>query len=258
MNGHIRHTGYHITAGLAVLLPMVTFFHPDRTKLSTLLILIISLTSHWAFLFWTGGRGAIISVFAASLFVAAIAYRDNTNFRFYILIALSTAIVGFVIAELYSVFFWNGVLSSLDRMNISSGINKLSTGRMEFWKTSLHSLKQSPFFGLGPQGYYYMPNRVFGLHPHNFIIQFLVEWGLIGTLLILAVLFRVLKKGFKNLILGSKSKNNQTRLIGASIVVALTIHALTDGTYYHGQPSFYLAIGYASMLIPFYHQKDMK
>ena len=39
-------------------------------------------------------------------------------------------------------------------------------------------------------------------------------------------------------------------LSAGTMIVALTIHGLVDGTYYHPQPSFYLALGFAIWTLP--------
>ena len=50
-------------------------------------------------------------------------------------------------------------------------------------------------FGLGPQGYWYMPNRIRGIQPHNSFLQFVLEWGVVGSAIFLFLLARAFFRG---------------------------------------------------------------
>ena len=76
--------------------------------------------------------------------------------------------------------------------------------RFNLWKYGFILFSENLFFGKGPGGFavaayndYYaqktygdllITNHFTHNHPHNFVIQFLVEWGIIGTLLIFILL----------------------------------------------------------------------
>ena len=108
------------------------------------------------------------------------------------------------LSQQVSLFEWNGFhrhLTPIEKPITTtelSNINQISTGRSEMWALSLQAMSASPWFGLGPYGYFFIENRSYGDQPHNFLIQFLVEWGVIGTLLLLFALILVLKGTSKN------------------------------------------------------------
>jgi O-antigen ligase len=112
---------------------------------------------------------------------------------------------------------------------------------------SLKAFWAEPWLGLGPYGYFFIPERVYDDQPHNFIIQFLVEWGVLGAgcmfALMLACFVFVLKR------LPGAFKNQKVSFIMAStIICVLTLHGLTGGTYFKIQPLTFLSIAYAVVL----------
>ena len=249
-NTHIRHTGYQVAAGVSAL--MVFFLAGSRVSLSRgpLLLLMIVLC---AFLFWMGGRGSIFSVLAAFLLLAAALWAKGVRSRdLWLAFSLSIA-AGLLLSEWLAVFDWNGVIDLATRTIEAAGaqdLNQLGTGRLDMWLRSWDSVKDHLLFGLGPQGYWLMPNRVFGIQPHSFLVQFLVEWGLVGGFLFLALLIYAFYRGFLTHIVRAKGRVDVASLSAGTMIVALTIHGLVDGTYYHPQPSLYLAIAFAIWTLP--------
>ena len=94
-----------------------------------------------------------------------------------------------------------------------------------------------------------MPNRIYGVHPHNAFIQFLVEWGVIGTSLFIFLIFSGFLAGIRLHFRNRNETISQQVLIALAIITTLTIHSIVDGTYYHPQPTFYLVIAFAVWLI---------
>ena len=75
-------------------------------------------------------------------------------------------------------------------------------------------------------------------HPHNFIIQFMVEWGIIGTSLIFILLISL---GIKSLKYFFKFKKYNLLISGLSII-GLASHGLVDGALYHATFTFYFVL----------------
>ena len=90
-----------------------------------------------------------------------------------------------------------------------------------------------------------MPNRIYGAQPHSFLVQFLLEWGLVGGLLFLGLLLYGFWRGFIEHVVRARGELDVASLLAGTIIVALTVHRLVDGTYYHPQPSLYLALAFA-------------
>ena len=246
-NTHIRHTGYQVTAAVAALL--VFFVAGGRVWVGRLppLLILVTLST---LLIWAGGRGAIFSVLGAFLLLAVTLRAKGVGSRDLWIAFIIAGVAGLLVSEWIAVFKWNGVIDLASRTAGAETLNQLSTGRLAFWKTSWESVKDHLPFGLGPQGYWYMPNRIFGVQPHSFLVQFLVEWGLVGSLLFLALLAYAFFRGFYLNIVQPRGYLNIASLAAGTVIVALTAHGLVDGTYYHTQPSLYLALGFAIWTLP--------
>ena len=112
---------------------------------------------------------------------------------------------------------------------------------MAIWVYSIKALGEDYLFGLGSQGYLFIPGKLRSTAmPHNVFVQFLVEWGVIGTLLFSAAFLYALRQGFIRLRYFDVTRLPE--LSAVLVVAALSLHGLTDGTFYHGKASFYLAL----------------
>ena len=244
-NSHIRHTGYQASAGLGVL--WVFNITKQRQNFYTLLIILATVIT-CTFVIWLGGRGAILSVISSFILIFVVLLFQNSNTKYFLTTVSLIFLLSIVIAELLSVYQWNGLFNPLHRSLTSDSINSLSSGRVKIWATCWESIKNNPFWGLGSQGYYYMPNRIFGVQPHNAFIQFLVEWGIIGTSLFIFLIFSGFLAGVRFHLRNRNEIISQQALIALAIITTLTIHSIVDGTYYHPQPTFYLVIAFAVWL----------
>ncbi|HIL96929.1 MAG TPA: O-antigen ligase domain-containing protein, partial [Pseudomonadales bacterium] len=246
-NMHIRHTGYQITAASAALL---IFLHARSGYSNHYLLVSLVL---WTFLFWCGGRAAAASLMATGLLVGLFLYSKQLPLRHYLVSLIGLALISFLFSEWLSVFHWNGLMRGVERSLEVAGFDSVSSGRLKVWLTTIEYIVRYPLFGLGPEGYVFMPGRVYGVHPHNIFLQFLIEWGLIGTILFLTILARAFFAGFMSHVWGGKTSPATLSfgsVAGGCIIVALGIHILTDGTFYHPYPTACLAIAFAIWTIP--------
>lgn len=256
-NPNIRHTGYQVEATLVFFLAY--FIKKYNLKLPDY-INVVFLAILWGFIFWLGGRGSIVSISASAALIWLVLYIKNLNSRVFLLISLCTIFVGIILAESLSITYWNGLSGIYQRSIIEhslNSLNELNAKRIDLWVTTWDTVKNSPTFGLGPQGYLSMPNRIMGVQPHNIFLQFMIEWGVFGSILFLSLLTRAFWAGVKTHILDNKSDINSFSLAAGAVITTLSIHSLIDGTYYHPQPSVYLAIAFAIWIIPSYKKKTI-
>jgi len=252
MNNHIRHVGYVATASASIALAFSLY--PVKLDVKAIILFLLLLVSA-TLLFWTGGRaavGSIILVFAFMVFY--LAFTGNLG-RSRLSITFLLLISSFILAEQLKVFDWNGIMGQLSRTVNSENVNSVTTGRLGVWQASIESLKGNWLFGLGPQGYLYMPNRIWGAQPHNMFIQFLVEWGVVGTILFL-LLLSIAGLKLLHFIKTASKLPSVLFFSGVAVFVGLSIHGLTDGTYYHSQPSYYIALALALCLSEMTIQKN--
>jgi len=246
-NAHIRHTGYLITAGIGILIGFCLSGHERAANRSAILLLLIVL---FTFLFWTGGRGAALSVVFAFGTTGLVVWLKGGSVRFLSIAFIVSLFAGLVLSELLAVFPWNGVLQMVLRSVQSQDLGQLSTGRIDIWRSAWDSVKDHLGFGLGPHGYWFMPNRIFGVQPHSVVLQFLVEWGVVGALLFTTLMAIGFYQGLREHVLDVRSNMNPTRIAAGALILVLAVHGLYDGTFFHPQPSLYLALCFAIWSTP--------
>ncbi len=268
---HIRHMGYLIA--LAAMLALVLLVDASqRSYIGTYLFLAVVVNS---FLFWLGGRGAILSVIVGVGFYLLLNFTSLLDFAKRGLTVGLVFAAAILISDLFSIYPWNGaarVLKSFDVITLAvnqsniddaktSGIevkqlpikdsadsiaqndtkglglmvNKLSTDRIYMWKISINSLKERALFGWAGRGFSFIEGRLYGSQPHNFVFQWLVQWGALGFLALVFVFTRAFYLGYtSNLAVESK--------IALSTCVSLLVHSLFDGPLFYSQTLFYFLL----------------
>lgn len=74
------------------------------------------------------------------------------------------------------------------------------------------------------------------------LLQFFLDWGvIIGGVVFLLILFYSVFKGIKILV----KTGNSSCALALSVISTSSLHGLTDKTYYHAQPVFYLLLAFA-------------
>ena len=194
------------------------------------------------------GRGTVVAVLATYFFMCVILFVNKINFKNELLVFILSIFVSILLTQiifhvLFDDFIFrnkHSLLYTFDRINL--------------WKYGFMIFLENPFFGKGPGGFAiaayndFHANKSYGdlvidnnfthNHPHNFIIQFLVEWGIIGTLLISILL---IKFSISSLKIFFKFKKYHILIPGLSII-GLANHALVDGALYHATFTFYFVL----------------
>lgn len=246
LSSHIRHTGYIATA--ASVAAMTFLLHQNKSGKQAILYVLLLLIPA-TLLFWTGGRAATLSFFGSLiLMVAYLAYTRNFRLNRLVVTCL-TLFLAIYLSELFHIFDWNGVLSQISRTESAGSVASFTTNRTLIWKDAIETLNGNWLLGFGPQGYFFMAERIFPttVQPHNIFLQFVIEWGLVGSALFLALLL------WAAVCIINAIKNRSTvattgYLSGVAVLMALTVHGLTDGTYYHAQSSYYIVLSLAVCL----------
>jgi O-antigen ligase len=118
----------------------------------------------------------------------------------------------------------NGFDFMLQRVNFMTdtpgGRGPLS-GRLDVWAAAIRHLGDDIWLGIGLQNYRYLPDAV-DIHPHNWLLQMVLETGLVGTLLFGVILALVAWRfwGF--------AKNNLYGVAACSSLVAFLTTGLAN------------------------------
>ncbi|MDH5490155.1 MAG: O-antigen ligase family protein, partial [Rhodospirillaceae bacterium] len=247
LNLNIRHTGYLIAAAIGAGIGLC--FLPNITKIGRVGVILL-LTLLVAFMFWTGGRGPMVSALSAFVIIGAVVHWKGNSVRFFLIAFVVSFIFGAILAEIFAVFPWNGLSDSVSRSVGATTLNELGSNRIEIWLATWDTIKQYPLFGLGSFGYVFMPNHVFGFHPHSFILQFLIEWGAVGTLLIISALIIGFYNGLRAQVIDRAEKLNPIIISVGGVLLSLGVLGLVDGTLFYPQPTLYLVMALAIWTSP--------
>ena len=141
----------------------------------------------------------------------------------------------------------------------SIGVRNLDealTGRLQMWRHVWEAWRPHPFFGLGPDGYLFIEPSLYGVQPHNFILQSLVEWGIPGTLLILGFISGIVVRGWRRCGCaagGSGGRNplgresRRLHAVWTSFLLMAFLVGLVDGVFYHDLPLLLISVVVAGM-----------
>ncbi len=78
--------------------------------------------------------------------------------------------------------FAHGFDFMLHRVTLmNEGGRGMMSGRLDVWEFALKHMLDNPLLGIGLQGFRYLPGAV-DMHPHNWLLQVMLETGMIGTL----------------------------------------------------------------------------
>jgi O-antigen ligase len=147
-------------------------------KLFNKKVIYIALLLQWSIVWALAGRGVLLGVGLAALITLL-----ATGSRYKILLSkiIVFAAAG---AALYALLFyfvpeWAGLAKDLPS-SLRFGLSK----REVLWRGAWTMMQANPLFGVGPMHYSAVWNHI-GAHPHQAILQFLAEWGIPATGLLL-------------------------------------------------------------------------
>ena len=242
----IRSPGYVLTSLISLFIGFVLIKNSKNLNFTDIAVLstLISLV------YFFGGRGNLISIIIAC--IISIIYQRIIKENINILIStyLTSFVLGLIILEIFKFLY---SLNSDITVQSHTLLRSNFLDRIEVWVASLNLLKENVFFGQGPNILILLQanglleignwskNNMMVSHPHNFLIQFLIEWGIVGTLLILFLMTKNMLKGIIILI----KKQNKYLIIPVLNVAGLTAHGMVDGTYIHPVTVTFLLISNA-------------
>ncbi|MFZ2587909.1 MAG: O-antigen ligase family protein [Alphaproteobacteria bacterium] len=126
---------------------------------------------------WMGGLVAVV-VF---MVVAGRYHKMVVHLRHWV------AVVAVMVAGFGVYGFAHGWEFLLRRvMVVPEGGRGLMSGRLEVWQSVWNNMGEYVWFGIGPMNYRNLPGVV-DMHPHNWVLQMLLEAGVVGTVVFVAL-----------------------------------------------------------------------
>ena len=232
--GHLRLFGLHQMVG--ALSGAIWFFLAGTHRERRLALFMAAVA--WIGVFWSGSRAPLPALAATAGLWIVFGGGEKR---------LRTAAIwlGLVAAGLSGSLLLSpansamGVKSLVARTVESTSISELSSTRSEFWLVSLSHAFEKPLIGHGPESYRFIRPKQVGEQPHNFVIQFVSDYGLPGAAVLLGVIGTAVVAGLRS----SSLQARGAACVGAGLCVA----ALLDGVAYHAVtlPAFACVLGVA-------------
>jgi O-antigen ligase len=188
----------------------------------------------------TGSRGALLCWL---LFVLLLCCFSQSRLR--------AALHGLLVLAVSAGLVWylddSGLLPSPNIFGrIASqqlGQESFDTSRLGIWEMAVGQIMAHPLFGSGPEGYWLSgccDRRI--LQAHNFVLQFLMEFGLIGCGIVVLLAARAVK--------GMGGLTATTKLVLATpgnrvlacLLAAFLAYGLIDQMMYHALPLLFFAL----------------
>lgn len=194
-------------------------------------VLFSTLLIHWCIAFTLGSRGLWLGL--------AVCYSGLIVLfpKFWRLLAAQflAGVLGFTLY--YFMFFiipeWAGIEASV-RNSLRFGMS----GREVIWQMAWDMFLAHPLLGVGPMHFSAVVNSI-AAHPHQVVLQWLAEWGLLAALAAIFVAFRGMLHGLQ--VIRSNAGEHIDAALWMSILGALAL-AQVDGVFVMPYTETWLAI----------------
>lgn len=199
----------------------------------------------WALVFVTEGRATVLALLVAGIVALALRRRAAKS---WLLAMAATAAAGLLLyLILFIVLPWAlgmAPLGSPDNIIARSAADPAS-GRQFLWRRALELIAQHPWLGVGPQHFaHYGEIAYMGAHPHDWLLQIAVEWGIPALLCLLAILLlgaRALARAAATVTPADRAQQDiATALIVA--IAAIVVDALFSGVLVMPQSQIAIAL----------------
>ena len=183
---HIRHIGIYAAAMTGMSIGAMAAARGWREWLSAFAVATVG----FALGLWTGSRGMALSVAAATA-IGVMLIPEMRSPRVWAAGALSLLIGTVAVAWLPVP---NSNMMGVARTVAATIEHEMTTGRTQIWVNVIHAIARQPVFGYGP-GQMAIVAPFYGMaQPHNFILQVLLDWGVVGLVCVIVLAFVYFRK----------------------------------------------------------------
>ncbi len=181
-----------------------------------------------ALLVWSGTRAGIVGCGAAGV-VALVYFRLRLRASSVIAAVLAIglgAVAGFLLAP-----YGDGDFLLYVKSDVTNGANAASGGRLDIWTAAWDAYTTVKWFGAGPGATaWILPAEQWPhIQPHNFVLEFLLNWGLMAALAALYLLTRLV------VVLHRRAASYRNAIPFVLMADCLLVIGLFDGTLHFAQ-----------------------
>lgn len=234
--GSIRHLGMSIGFLLVFL-----YWKADESTSASIFFRAVRVAA-LTLVFWSGSRASMLAWFVCALIIA---YGDRSLIK---ALAIDTVIAILAAASLPPPYGNLGLFGAvLERSANATSLDGLSASRITLWQSTLAHLINNDLFWWGNGGNGYIRIQTLGgaallppghVHPHNFLIQALCEWGAVGLLIFLAGGAAWIHRNR----IGESIRSVPVAVAGVAHII---VTGMLDATLYHMEHLIYLIIALA-------------
>lgn len=237
---NIRHLAYFLCVGMVVG-AWAVFAFAGHSKVFALLAFVLAASM----LLWSGGRGGFVAACMGGICLQfRFGFKEHAQSWRWILLGILAA---FLFSALFPVDSpLMGWLSAMFRTGGASSADQVSSGRLAIWTSLIPHIVERPWFGWGGEAFMTLRESRRFVQVHNGLLQLLIEWGIVGTLLVAVLIGRVFLTGVWNgLRKGYSVQTSESLAFGIPLVMSLLFLSMVDGVFYYGLPLAFMMIGLA-------------
>lgn len=218
---NVRQIGYY--AAIMSVAPLAMILFAERQKIWVHAICFATLL---AFVAWSGSRAALLGVAVGSLF-ALTAIRQKPRWK-RMLLALGVALSGLGVslpiptpAPEFGLF----------RMVEATNAPDMSSGRLHIWSKTITEIESAPLLGHGAGTFRENMGQKYDLgvnQPHQFILQYIYDWGLVGGSAALMLLGMLCLKAMSL----ARENSDLTGYLALAGLFSAAMIAMIDGAFY--------------------------
>jgi len=235
---NVRQVGFYMVVGTLAAVGCAMDARSTKAIMLTVAAVLMMTLS-----FWTGSRGAAIAAIAA-IIAGCIAFphlRSIRNASIALVPIPAGALLSSPLPRPMVVFGVDRMISSLK----ASTPDAISGFRLRMWEEAWQAFLHRPWIGYGEAQFGIVapqPQAAY-LHPHNIILQLLVQWGSIGAGFVAAL---AIIAGIR---IRSALRTHDGGVVPAFLVcVGLLVFSFYDGAMFHTYPVMMFAFALAFLV----------
>ena len=228
---NVRQVGFYSAVGAAAALGLSVTSGRGRA-----LLYGVAASALLSLSFWTGTRGSLIAIvvaFTVGFFLLPQLRTVRAWATLFGSMACGAAL-SLLQPQPHSLFgigriFWSSTAAQ--------SADVLSSGRLVIWRGTWQAIRHRPLFGYGEGQFLWVVPESNGFsHPHNVVLQLLLQWGFVGTLAFAALASVIALRLYRSLT-DPRSEQVAPFLVLASMLTM----SLYEGTFFHTYPLMMIA-----------------
>jgi O-Antigen ligase len=239
---NIRWVGFYALAGFCAGLGSLSAKADHSLRLNNVALALLFCTTGLTIALWTGTRSALLAIAIATVVSLLILPLR----RQLLIITITSTIFAIVIAEALPHVHPSYGISRIITASVGvSGINEISSSRIDVWMGLVDKVIQKPIAGWGiDQLRFSYPDKTTSIrNPHQAILQLALGTGLTGILAAILIMIPLIKS--------FPRKFNETYQYPAvAYLFAACAYGLYDGLFYYSYPIMNLLIALCCILTP--------